>query len=83
MTVLQNINTTTTTGFNKNKGILEKIMAIALDMSKAFDAVHLHKLLHKITQTNMSNTGIKFVLNYIRRCKKLTLYTTQYQNKQQ
>ena len=50
----QTINTTTTC-FNKKKPPARNI-AIARGMSKAFDTVHLHKLLHKITQTNMHNT---------------------------
>ena len=44
----------------------ERTTATALDMSKEFDTVHLHKLLQKITHIKMPNTIIKFLSNYIR-----------------
>ena len=52
----------------------ERTIEIALDMSKASDTVHLQKLLQKITQTNMPNTVIRFLPNYILNRKRFTLY---------
>ena len=72
ITAVQTINTTITTGFNKKKSH-ERIISIALDMSKAFDTVHLHKFLHKSTQANLPNIVIKFLSNYIRGRKQFTL----------
>ena len=51
-------------------------LAVALDMSKMFDTVNKHKLMHKLTLTNISNitlvntqifaTDIILILGYIR-----------------
>ena len=37
---------------------------MALDMSEAFDTVNIHKLIHKLTLTNIPNIIIKFKENY-------------------
>jgi len=42
-------------------------------MTKAFDTVHLHKLIHKITNTDIPNTITRYIHNYI---KGRTQYTT-------
>ena len=41
-------------------------VAVALDMNKAFDTVNIHKLIHKLTLTNIPNIIIKFIANYIK-----------------
>ena len=43
-------------------------------MSKAFDTVHLHKLIDKITHTNIPNTITKFISNYIKGRTQYTKY---------
>ena len=45
-----------------NPSPIQRTMAVALDMSKAFDTVNIHKL----TQTNLPNIIIiNFIANYI------------------
>jgi len=44
-----------------------------LDMSKAFDTVHLHHLIQKIQQTQTPPTIIKFIANYIKGRTQYTL----------
>ena len=51
-TALHRINSIITSGFNQKKPPTRTI-AIALDMSKAFDTVHLHTLTRKILLTNI------------------------------
>ena len=72
-TALHQINNVITTGFNKKRPP-HRTIAIALDMSKAFDTVHLHKLTNKLLNTNIPNTIIKFISNYIKGRKQYTLY---------
>ena len=44
-------------------------------MSKAFDTVHLHKLLDKLCKnTTIPNTFLKFISNYIKGRKEYTTY---------
>ena len=45
-------------------------------MSKAFDTVNTHKLIHKLTLTNIPNIIIKFTENYIKRQQACTQYNT-------
>ena len=63
-TALRNICCQMTKGFN-NPSPSQCTVAVALDMSKAFDTVNIHKLIHKLTLTNISNI-IKFIANYIK-----------------
>ena len=63
-TTLRNINSTIATDFNQNK-LPEHTIAIALDMSKAFDTVNIHTLIHKRHQTNIPHTILKFIASYI------------------
>ena len=45
----------------------QRTIAVALNMSKVFDAVNIHKLIHKLTLTNTPNIIIiKFIANYIK-----------------
>ena len=71
-TALHQINNTIATGFNQNQPP-KRTVAIALDMSKAFDTVHLHRLIHKIHQTQIPPTIIKFIANYIKGRTQFTL----------
>ena len=60
-TALHNICHQITKGFN-NPRPPQRTVAVALDMSKAFDTVNIHKL----TLTNIPNIIIKFIANYIK-----------------
>ena len=73
-TAVQEIVNTITMGFNQEKPP-ERTITIALDMSKAFDTVHLHKLLDKLRKnTTIPNTFLKFISNYIKGRKGYTTY---------
>ena len=50
-----------------------RTIALALDMSKAFDTVNTHTLIDKLTQTNISHTILRYIANYI---KGRMTYTT-------
>ena len=76
-TALHSINNIITRGFNEKRPPSRTVM-VALDMSKAFDTVNIHKLIHKLHQTNIPPTILKYTANYIKGRKA---YTT-YQNKQ-
>ena len=54
-----------TKGFNNSRPP-QGTAATALDMSKVFDTVNIHKLIHKLTLTNIPNIIIKFIANYIK-----------------
>ena len=43
-------------------------------MSKAFDTVNIHKLIHKLHHTDTPNTIIKFTANYIKGRQAFTTY---------
>ena len=45
-----------------------------LDMSKAFDTIDIHTLIRKMLQTNIPDTIIKFIANYIKGRKAYTTY---------
>ena len=47
-------------------------------MSKAFDTVNLHTLIHKLHNTSIPNTIIKFIANYIKGRSQKTLYNNTY-----
>ena len=50
------------------------IITVALDMSKAFDAINIHTLIRKLLQTKIPGTIIKFIANYIKGRKAYTTY---------
>ena len=72
-TAPHNINNTIATGFNQNKPP-ERTITVALDMSKAFDTVNIHTLSHKLHQTNIPYTIIKYIANYIKGRKGYTTF---------
>ena len=47
---------------------------VALDMSKAFDTINIHTLIRKLPQTNIPDTIIKFIANYMKGRKAYTTY---------
>ena len=65
-TALHKINNIISNGFNN--------ITKALDFSKAFDAVNLQTLVHKLHNTNIPKTILKYIANYIKRRKQYTLY---------
>ena len=80
-TALHNINNTIIKGFNEKRPPARTVM-VALDMSKAFDTVNIHTLIHKTHQTNIPPTILKFTANYIKGRKAYTTYQDS-QSKQQ
>ena len=79
-TALHHINNTITTAFNsKNSNNRRtprpnRAITVALDMSKAFDTINIHTLIHKLTQTNISPTIIKYLANYLKGRQAYTTY---------
>ena len=61
-TALHNINNTIASGFNQRIPPARTI-AVALDMSKAFDAVNIHTLTKKLLDTQIPPILIKFIAN--------------------
>ena len=62
---LRNINNTIASGFSQ--GIPPaRTIAVALDMSKAFDTVNIHTLTKKLLDTQIPPMLIKFIAGYIR-----------------
>ena len=73
-TALHSIFHQITKGFN-NLRPLQCTVVVALDMSKAFDMVNIHKFIHKLTLTNIPNIIIiKFIANYIKEWQTYTQY---------
>ena len=72
-TALHNINNPIATGFNQNKPP-ERTITVALDMSKAVDTVNIHILTHKLHQTQIPHTIIKYIVNYIKGRKAYTTF---------
>ena len=72
-TTLSNICHQITKGFN-NPRPPQCTVAVALDMSKVFHTVNIHKLLHKLTLTNILNIIIKFIANYMKGQQPCTQY---------
>ena len=69
---LHNINNTVATGFDQPIPPTRTI-AVALDMSKAFDTVNIHTLIYKLTHTDIPHTILRYIANYI---KGRMAYTT-------
>ena len=73
VTALHTVNNTVAKGFNQMAPPARTI-TVALDMSKAFDTINIHTLIRKLLQTNIPDTIIKFIANYIKGCKAYTTY---------
>ena len=73
VTALHTVNNTVANGFNQMPPSARTITA-ALDMSKAFDTINIHRLIRKLTQTKIPGTIIKFIANYIKGRKAYTTY---------
>ena len=79
VTAIHTIVNTITQGFNQEKP-LKRTITIALDTSKAFGTVDLHKLLDKVCKnTTIPNACIKFISNYV---KGYTTYNNRVTSKQ-
>ena len=75
-TALHNINNTIASGFNQRIQPARTI-AVALDMSKAFDTVNIHTLTKKLLDTQIPPILIKFIANYIKGRKAFTTYNNK------
>ena len=73
VTALHIVNNTVAKGFNLMAPHVRTI-TVALDMSKAFDTINIHTLIRKLLQTNIPDTVIKFIANYIKGRKAYTTY---------
>jgi len=62
-------------GFNKEQPS-RRTVVVSLDLSKAFDTVNIHSLIHKLHQTTLPNTIVKFISNYIKGWKGYTQFKT-------
>src|SRR6478609_5639223 len=62
-----------TQGFNKPQSP-DRTIVVSLDLSKAFDTVNIHSLIHKLHHTNIPPTMIKYIANYIKGRKGYTLH---------
>ena len=51
-----------------------RTITVALDMSKVFDTIYIHTLIRKLLQTNIPDTIIKFMANYIKGREAYTTY---------
>ena len=73
VTALHTLNNTVAKGFNQMAPPARTI-TVALDMSKAFDTINIHTLIRKLLQTNIPDTIIKFIANYIKGRKAYITY---------
>ena len=73
VTALHTLNNTVAKGFNQMVPPARTI-AVALDMSKAFNTINIHTLIRKLLQTNIPGTIIKYIANYIKGRKAYTTY---------
>ena len=51
-----------------------RTITVALDMSKAFDTINIHTLIRKLLQTNIPDTIIMLIANYMKGRKAYTTY---------
>jgi hypothetical protein len=82
VTALHSLTQHITRGFNQ-KQPPSRTIAIALDMSKAFDTVNLYKLIDKLSKIPIPPTLTKYISNYIKGRKGYTLFnntTSKQQN---
>ena len=70
-TALQLVYNHISAGFNKKKPP-DRTIAVALDMSKAFDTVNLHRLINKIRNQPIQPRIIRFIANYLKGRKGFT-----------
>ena len=70
---LHTLHNTVAKGFNQ-MAPPARIITVALDMTKAFDTIHIHILIRKLLPTNIPGTIIKFIANYIKGRKAYTRY---------
>ena len=73
VTALHTLNNTVAKGFNQMAPPARTI-TVALDMSKAFDAINIHTLIRKLLRANIPGTIIKLIVNYIKEGKAYTTY---------
>ena len=73
MTTLHTLNNTVEKGFNQRAPPAQTI-TVALGISKAFYTINIHTLIRKLLQTNVPDTIIKFIANYIKGRKAYTTY---------
>ena len=73
VTALHTLINTVAKGFNQMAPPARTI-TVALDLSQAFDTINIHTLIRKLLQTNIPDTIIKFIENYIKGCKAYTTY---------
>ena len=66
ITVIHQINNTILTDFNKKKPSHRTILT-TLDMTKAFDTLNIHQIIHKIHNTHIPTTLVKFLANLPKR----------------
>src|SRR6476661_5389998 len=71
-----------TQGFNKPQPPGRTIV-VSLDLRKAFDTVNIHSLIHKLHQTNIPPTIIKYIANYIKGRNGYTLHLNATSRQQQ
>src|SRR6476469_3588641 len=81
-TALHQLTNQITQGFNKPQPP-DRTIVVSLDLSKAFDTVNMHSLLHKLHQTNIPPTIIKCIANYIKGRKEYTLHLNATTRQQQ
>jgi hypothetical protein len=81
-TALHQLTNQITQGFNKPQPP-DRTIVVSLDLSKAFDTVNIHKLIHKLHETNIPPTIITYVANYIKGRKGYTSYQNATSKQQQ
>ena len=73
VTVRHTLNNTVAKGFNQIV-LTARTITVSLDMSKDFHPVNIHALIRKLLQTNIPDTIIKIIANYIKGRKTYTTY---------
>ena len=82
VTAIHTLNNTVAKGFNQMAAPARTI-TVALDLNNAFDTINIHTLIRKLLQTNIPGTIIKFIANYIKRCKAYTTYINHISSQRQ
>src|SRR6476619_1841822 len=81
-TALHQLTNQITQGFNKPQPP-DCTIVVSLDLSKVFDTVNIPSLLHKLHQTKIPPTIIKYVANYIKGRKGYTIHLSATSRQQQ